>query len=100
LQIFFYNTYISVPKFEYHHTRIAQNSKRRKLIELSEHLFSVITLLLLLLLFKKEEKVDDVVVLQSPLVFSAVGAFYQDFSQVSDEKVIELMNKYRYKQGL
>jgi len=49
---------------------------------------------------KEEQKADDVVVLQSPLVFSAVGAFYQDFSQVSDEQVIEIMNKYRYKQGL
>jgi predicted phosphoribosyltransferase len=49
---------------------------------------------------KEEEKVDDVVVLQSPLVFSAVGAFYEDFSQVSDEQVIEIMNKYRYKKGL
>jgi putative phosphoribosyl transferase len=49
---------------------------------------------------KEEQEVDEVVVLQSPLVFSAVGAFYEDFSQVSDEKVIELMNKYRYKQGL
>jgi len=46
----------------------------------------------------KEQKVDDVVVLQSPLAFSAVGAFYEDFSQVSDEQVIEIMNKYRYKQ--
>ena len=45
----------------------------------------------------KEEKVEEVVVLQSPLVFSAVGAFYEDFSQVSDEQVIEIMNKYRYK---
>jgi putative phosphoribosyl transferase len=49
---------------------------------------------------KEEDKVDDVVVLQSPLAFSAVGAFYEDFSQVSDEKVIEIMNKYKYKQGL
>jgi putative phosphoribosyl transferase len=49
---------------------------------------------------KEEEKVDDVVVLQSPLAFSAVGAFYEDFSQVSDQQVIEIMNKYRYKQGL
>ena len=49
---------------------------------------------------KEEEKVDDVVVLQSPLVFSAVGAFYEDFSQVRDEQVIEIMNKYRYKKGL
>jgi putative phosphoribosyl transferase len=46
----------------------------------------------------KEQKVDDVVVLQSPLAFSAVGAFYEDFSQVSDEQVIEIMKKYRYKQ--
>ncbi|HET7149049.1 MAG TPA: phosphoribosyltransferase family protein [Candidatus Nitrosopolaris sp.] len=49
---------------------------------------------------KEEEKVDDVVLLQSPIVFSAVGSFYEDFSQVSDEKVIEIMNKYRNKQGL
>jgi putative phosphoribosyl transferase len=49
---------------------------------------------------KEEQKVDDVVVLQSPLVFSAVGAFYEDFSQVSDHQVIEIMNKYSYKRGL
>ena len=49
---------------------------------------------------KLKEKVDEVVVLQSPLTFSAVGAFYENFSQVSDEQVIEIMNKYRYKQGL
>jgi predicted phosphoribosyltransferase len=50
--------------------------------------------------FKEEQKVDHVVVLQSALVFSTVGAFYEDFSQVSDEQVIEIMNKYRYKKGL
>ena len=44
---------------------------------------------------KDEEKVDDVVVLQSPIVFWAVGAFYEDFSQVSDEQVIKIMDKYR-----
>jgi len=49
---------------------------------------------------KEEQKVDDVIVLQSPLEFSAVGAFYEDFSQVSDEQVVEIMNKYRYKKGL
>ncbi|MDQ6668215.1 MAG: phosphoribosyltransferase [Thermoproteota archaeon] len=49
---------------------------------------------------KEDQKVDDVVVLQSALVFSAVGAFYEDFSQVSEEQVIEIMNKYRYKKGL
>lgn len=46
---------------------------------------------------KEEEKVVDVVVLQSPIVFMAVGAFYQDFSQVSDEQVIKIMDKYKYK---
>jgi putative phosphoribosyl transferase len=46
---------------------------------------------------KKEVKVNKVVVLHSPTVFSAVGEFYEDFSQVSDEEVIEIMNKYRYK---
>jgi predicted phosphoribosyltransferase len=49
---------------------------------------------------KKEVKVNKVVVLHSPTVFSAVGAFYEDFSQVSDEEVIEIMNKYRYKREL
>jgi predicted phosphoribosyltransferase len=46
---------------------------------------------------KKEVEVNKVVVLHSPTVFSAVGAFYKDFSQVSDEEVIEIMNKYGYK---
>jgi putative phosphoribosyl transferase len=49
---------------------------------------------------KKEVKVNKVVVLHSPTVFSAVGAFYEDFSQVSDEEVIGIMNKYKYKQEL
>ena len=49
---------------------------------------------------KEERKVDDVVILQSPLSFFAVGAFYQDFSQISDHQVIEIMNKYRYKKDL
>jgi putative phosphoribosyl transferase len=49
---------------------------------------------------KEEQEVDDVVVLHSPLAFSTVGAFYEDFSQVSDEQVIEIMNKNRYKKGL
>ena len=49
---------------------------------------------------KEQEKVDDAVVLQSPIFFSAVGAFYEDFSQVSDKEVIEIMDKYRYRQDL
>lgn len=36
---------------------------------------------------------DDVVVLQAPLLFEAVGEFYQDFSQVTDDEVVETMRK-------
>jgi putative phosphoribosyl transferase len=38
---------------------------------------------------------DEVIVLYSPLSFEAVGQFYQDFSQVSDNEVKEIMKKYR-----
>jgi predicted phosphoribosyltransferase len=34
------------------------------------------------------------------MILPAVGAFYEDFSQVSDEEVIEILNKYKYKQEL
>lgn len=37
---------------------------------------------------------DEVVVLQVPLSFGAVGEFYQDFSQVTDDEVVEIMRKY------
>ncbi len=37
---------------------------------------------------------DEVVVLQAPLLFGAVGEFYQDFSQVTDDEVVETMKKY------
>ncbi len=37
---------------------------------------------------------DDVVVLQADLFFGAVGEFYEDFSQVMDDEVIEIMRKY------
>jgi putative phosphoribosyl transferase len=46
---------------------------------------------------KEEKEVDELIVLHLPLAFSAVGAFYQDFSQVSDEEVIEIMRRYQYK---
>jgi predicted phosphoribosyltransferase len=39
--------------------------------------------------------VDELIVLHSPLIFGAVGAFYQDFSQVTDDEVVEIMRKYR-----
>jgi predicted phosphoribosyltransferase len=39
--------------------------------------------------------VRDVVVLRAPVVFMAVGAFYEDFQQVSDDEVVAIMSKYR-----
>lgn len=42
-----------------------------------------------------KETVDEVIVLHSPAIFGAVGAFYEDFSQVSDDEVIKIMQKYR-----
>jgi putative phosphoribosyl transferase len=44
---------------------------------------------------KEDVKVEDVVVLRLPIAFSAVGEFYEDFSQVSDEEVNHIMNKYK-----
>jgi predicted phosphoribosyltransferase len=38
-----------------------------------------------------------VIVPYSPLSFEAVGQFYQDFSQVSDYEVKEIMKKYGYR---
>ena len=43
---------------------------------------------------KLRQIVDNVVVLHAPVSFEAVGAFYQDFSQVSDDVVAEIMSKY------
>jgi putative phosphoribosyl transferase len=40
---------------------------------------------------------DEVIVLYSPLAFEAVGQFYQNFSQVSDNEVKEIMKKYGYR---
>lgn len=39
--------------------------------------------------------VDDVMILHCPLYFSAVGEFYDNFTQVEDDQVVELMKKYR-----
>jgi predicted phosphoribosyltransferase len=38
--------------------------------------------------------VDEVIVLHAPSIFGAVGAFYQDFSEVTDDQVIEIMREY------
>lgn len=38
---------------------------------------------------------DEIVCLETPEPFYAIGAFYQDFSQTSDEEVCELLKKAR-----
>lgn len=40
-----------------------------------------------------KEIADDVIAVYIPPEFYGVGAFYQDFEQVSDEEVVELINK-------
>lgn len=44
---------------------------------------------------KLREIVDELIVLHSPSIFGAVGAFYRDFSQVTDDQVVEIMRKHR-----
>jgi putative phosphoribosyl transferase len=39
--------------------------------------------------------VDEVVCLYVPMMFNAIGTFYDDFGQTSDEEVVELMGKAR-----
>ncbi|MBS3922163.1 MAG: hypothetical protein KGZ37_03325 [Nitrosarchaeum sp.] len=45
---------------------------------------------------KLNETVDKVIVLQSPHDFNAVGEFYEEFEQVNDSQVQEIMSKYGY----
>jgi putative phosphoribosyl transferase len=40
---------------------------------------------------------DKVIVLNTLETFGAVGQFYQDFSQVSDNEVKKIMKKYGYR---
>ncbi|MGH7228501.1 MAG: phosphoribosyltransferase [Nitrospiraceae bacterium] len=40
-------------------------------------------------------KVDEVVILETPISFAAIGQFYLDFSQVADEEVIACLEKAR-----
>jgi putative phosphoribosyl transferase len=44
----------------------------------------------------KKELSDKVVVLYSPELFSAVGQFYENFEQVTDDKVREIMKRHGY----
>ncbi len=37
---------------------------------------------------------DDIVCLESPAIFGAIGAFYDDFRQISDGQVIALLDAY------
>jgi putative phosphoribosyl transferase len=37
--------------------------------------------------------VDELVVLATPMLFWAVGAFYEDFRQVSDDEVVQLLTR-------
>jgi predicted phosphoribosyltransferase len=39
---------------------------------------------------------DDVIVLYTPEDFMAVGAFYHDFAQISDDEVKQIMKRHRY----
>jgi len=45
--------------------------------------------------FEESEIIDEFICLHAPENFSAVGQFYEDFSQVSDEEVFSLLKNYR-----
>lgn len=47
-------------------------------------------------IIKLNQIADEVVVLQSPHIFNAVGEFYQVFDQVSDDEVQEIMDKHSF----
>jgi putative phosphoribosyl transferase len=44
---------------------------------------------------KLEQEVDEVITVLSPEIFYGVGAFYEDFSQVTDEEVLDYLNKFK-----
>ena len=43
---------------------------------------------------KLQHIADEFIVLHAPDIFGAVGSFYRDFSQVGDDKVVQIMQKY------
>lgn len=47
---------------------------------------------------KRLSQMVEVIVLDSPAFFNAVGEFYQEFEQVEDYQVIEIMSFYGYRQ--
>jgi putative phosphoribosyl transferase len=44
---------------------------------------------------REDHRISDVICLRTPLHFSAVGQFYEDFSQVSDEEVEQILTSHR-----
>ncbi|OGE38342.1 hypothetical protein A3B45_00760 [Candidatus Daviesbacteria bacterium RIFCSPLOWO2_01_FULL_39_12] len=44
---------------------------------------------------KLSEKVDQLIILETPEYFQAVGQFYEEFGEVTDEEVVELLNHGR-----
>lgn len=44
--------------------------------------------------------VDELVVIHAPEDFAAVGVFYEEFAQVSDDEVVEIMGRWRRRPGL
>jgi putative phosphoribosyl transferase len=44
-------------------------------------------------------QVDDVVCLAMPPLFGAIGAFYEDFQQLSDDEVVDLLRRATFGEG-
>jgi len=42
-----------------------------------------------------EREADEVICLEKPVSFNAVGQFYHSFEQVSDSKVIDILNRFK-----
>jgi putative phosphoribosyl transferase len=45
--------------------------------------------------FELRSQVDEAVILETPALFFGIGQFYADFAQVSDEEVINCLEKSR-----
>ena len=45
-------------------------------------------------LYELQDQADDIVCLEQPENLDAIGLYYRDFSQVSDQEVIAILNKF------
>lgn len=45
------------------------------------------------------KEVDDIVCLEDHRIFGAIGAYYADFTQVSDETVVEVLKRFSVRQA-